>query len=193
MMMTTLEKLKARVGIAASDTADDVLLQMVIEAVSARADGECNRRFERAVDTTEEFAGDEARLRVERYPVESVSAFDVKENETDGWVRQTGVKYLIRRGCVIDLGGPLASASAVLRVTYTGGYRMPGTEGTDGTELPRDLEGAVLEQCTYWYQNRHRLGLTSVTAEGGSVQQFASLDLLPSVKAVLKRHERWVN
>jgi hypothetical protein len=54
---------------------------------------------------------------------------------------------------------------------------------TGQTPLPDEIAVACQEQVAYWYQNRHRLGLVSVAGEGGAIQQFAQLDLLPSVKA----------
>lgn len=50
-----------------------------------------------------------------------------------------------------------------------------------------------MEQVAYWYQNRHRLGLLSVPADGRTFYQLAKIDLLPQVSAVLDRYERWEN
>ena len=80
-------------------------------------------------------------------------------------------------------------------MTYTGGYILPGVAPTGNqVPLPDELELACVEQVAYWYQRRSQLGLVSVTAEGGgTVQQFQSSDLLPQVRAVLKRYERFHN
>jgi hypothetical protein len=64
----------------------------------------------------------------------------------------------VRRACVISLLTPLGIASQQARVTYTGGYVLPGaTPGAGQTALPAELEQACVEQAAYWYQNRHRL------------------------------------
>jgi len=69
---------------------------------------------------------------------------------------------------------------------------MPGTTpGTGQTALPDDLEQAAVEQVAFWFQNRHKLGLIRNRPNLGTYQQFAQLDLLPSVKTVLKHYERW--
>jgi hypothetical protein len=53
------------------------------------------------------------------------------------------------------------------------------------------LEQAAVEQAAYWFQNRDKLGLIRNRPDKGTYQQFAQLDLLLNVKAILQRHERW--
>lgn len=192
MLLAQLSTVKTRLGI--TDTTDDTLLTNFIESASARFDAECHRSLERAVNAVEEFSGDVMEIRVARYPIESVSQFHHKENETDGWQLQSDVDYLIRRGCVISLAGALGSQTQQCKVTYTGGYVLPGTTpGAGQTALPDDLEHACVEQVAYWYQNRHRLGLLSVPADGRTFYQLAKIDLLPQVESVLMKYERWEN
>lgn len=192
MMLTQLSTVKNRLGI--TDTTDDTLLTNFIKSASARFDHQCHRSFERAVNAVEEFSGDVTEIRVARYPIEAVSQFHLKDNETDGWQLQSDVDYMLRRACVISLGGALGAQTQQAKVTYTGGYVLPGTTpGAGQTALPDDLEQACVEQAAYWYQNRHRLGLLSVPADGRTFYQLAQIDLLPQVEAVLKKYERWEN
>jgi gp6-like head-tail connector protein len=192
MMLTQLSTVKNRLGI--TDTTDDTLLTNFIKSASARFESECHRLFERTVNAVEEFSGDVTDIRVARYPVESVSQFHLKDNETDGWQLQSNADYLIRRGCVIWLGSALGTQYQHAKVTYTGGYVLPpNTPGAGQTALPDDLEQTCVEQVAYWYQNRHRLGLLSVPADGRTFYQLAKIDLLPQVEAVLKKYERWEN
>ena len=192
MLLTQLNTLKSRLGI--TDTTDDTILTNLILFAGARFERECNRSFERATNTTEEFPANATEVVVARFPLESVSEFGLKTNETDGWQLQSGVEYLIRRACVISLPYALGVASQQARVTYTGGYVLPGgTPGAGQTALPADLEQACVEQCAYWYQNRHRLGLLSVPADGRTFFQLAQIDLLPQVVSVLRAYERWKN
>lgn len=190
-MITQLLTVKARLRILEAELKHDDLLTRFIEWMGARFDRECNRTFARGEGITEEFAGDDTELRLSRYPVESVASFHLKETETSGWEAQSGVDYVIRRTCVISLPASLGTWRQQLRVTYTGGYVMPGDTAGDGqTELPDDVENAAIEQVAYLFQNRDRLGLVSVSGEGGAIQNFAQLDLLPSVKATLQPHRR---
>ena len=192
MLLTQLSTVKARLGI--TDATDDTLLTNIIKFAGARFDNECHRSLERAVNAVEEFSGDVTEIRVARYPIESVSQFHLKTNETDGWQSQTDVEYVIRRACVVSLGGAFGAQTQQARVTYTGGYVLPGnTPGSGQTALPDDLEQACVEQVAYWYQSRHRLGLLSMPAEGRTFYQLAKIDLLPQVEAVLRKYERWEN
>jgi hypothetical protein len=193
-MLTQLATLKARLKIDATYLVEDDLLTNFIKLTSDRFENECNRTFARAVGATEEFNGEELEIIVANYPLEAVSAWHLKTNETEGWVAQTGVDYLIRRGSVLSLYARLGTAKQIGRVTYTGGYVLPvDTVGSGQTALPDEIQFACVEQCAYLFQNRNRLGMTAITGEGGSVQQFAQIDLLPSVKATLKAYERWLN
>src|SRR5207302_1338842 len=149
-----------------------------------------NRTLARAVNAREEFAADQLELCLSRYPIESVTKFELKEKESSGWVEQTGVEFLIRRNCVISLLSQLStlnSQPAQARITYTGGYVMPGTTpGAGQTALPDDLEQAAVEQVAYWFQNRDKLGLLRIWPHQGTYEQFAELDLLHAVQAVLR-------
>src|SRR5262249_44923173 len=127
-MLTQLSTVKTRLAITVTDYDD--LLTNAIRAVSARFDQECNRTLARTVNATHEFSADETELRPPCYPIESVTKFETKPDEATGWTEQTGIKYLLRRQCVISLPSPfciLNSAFSICRVTYTGGYVLPGT------------------------------------------------------------------
>lgn len=192
MMLTQLATVKNRLGI--TDTTDDTLLTNLIKSASGRFERECHRQFERTVNAVEEFSGDVTEIRVARFPIESVSQFHAKENETGGWLLQSGVDYLVRRACVISLASAFGTQAQQAKVTYTGGYVLPGnTPGAGETALPDELEQACVEQVAYWYQNRHRLGLLSVPADGRTFYQLAKIDLLPNVESLLASYERWEN
>lgn len=194
MHLTQLTTLKTRLGIAESDVRDDEILGNALAAVGARFEAECHRRFERSAAATYQFRADERDILVDRPPIESVTSFHLKENETTGWVLQSDIVYLIGpQANLIELSIALGTREQIAKVTFAGGYVLPGTTpGAGQTALPSDLEHAAQEQTVYWFQNRERLGLSNVSAEGGSLSQFGSLNLLPSVAAVLKKYERWL-
>src|SRR5579862_8160901 len=190
-MLTQLATVKTRLAIIVTDYDD--LLTNAIKAISARFDKECNRTLTRSTGTTEEFSSDQTEIPVPSYPIESVTRFELKSNETDGWSEQTGVEYLLRRNCVISLHSPLSSlrSPCVARVTYTGGYVLPGDTPSAGqTSLPDDLEQAAVEQVAYWFRTREKSGLIRSWPHDGTYDVFAQLDLLLDVRAVLKKYER---
>ena len=105
-MLTQLSTIKTRLALTVTD--DDDLLTNAIKAVSARFDKETNRTLSRTTTTTTyEFDADDTEILPPCYPIESVTKFELKSNETDGWSEQTGVQYLIRRpcGCLNVIGG----------------------------------------------------------------------------------------
>jgi len=83
----------------------------------------------------------------------------------------------------------LTSQPSIARITYTGGYVMPGTApGPGQTPLPDDLEQAAVEQVAFWFQKRDKLGLRTTWPSSGEYKQFADLDLLRSVSTTLAQH-----
>ena len=192
-MLTQLNTIKTRLGILLTNVTDDVILTNTLAAVSGRFERECRRAFARTANAVEEFDADDTEVSVRCYPIESIGKFELKATEREGWLEVPEVDYLARRDCVISLAEPLGTAGEAGRVTYTGGYVLPGTVAEAGqTALPADLEQAAVEQVAYWYQNRDRLGAVRFWPKGGIYEEFADIDLLPSVRAVLKHYERWV-
>jgi len=58
------------------------------------------------------------------------------------------------------------------------------------TALPDDLEQAAVEQVAYWFRNRDKTGLLRSWPHDGTFEVFVQSDLLPEVRAVLKKYER---
>src|SRR5438876_1915561 len=106
-MLTRLSTLKSRLALTVTDYVG--ILTNAIKAVSDRFDKECNRDLARTTAATHEFDANDTEILPPCYPVEAVTKFELKTNETDGWTEQTGVQYLIRRQCVISLSSPLST------------------------------------------------------------------------------------
>src|SRR5580765_20282 len=109
-MLTELATIKARLELDPFDTAYDPLLLRAIVAVSARLDCETNRCLARTENATYEFPARDTDILVPCYPIESVSKFELKCSETEGWVEQPDVEFLVARNCVIVLPLPLKAA-----------------------------------------------------------------------------------
>ena len=199
-MLTQLTTVKARLSLAPLDTTFDALLTGAIAAISARFDQETNRTLARTVDATFEFAADVSEFVVPCYPIESVTKFEVKSSEAGGWIEQPGIEYLLLRGGVIRLAAPLENpqltasntrSPSAARITYTGGYLLPGSPDIlSATRLPAELEHAAIEQTTFWFQTKDKLGVIRQWPTGGGYVQFADPDLLPSARAILKGYRR---
>ncbi|HEV2210973.1 MAG TPA: hypothetical protein VG167_19545 [Verrucomicrobiae bacterium] len=198
-MLTQLSTVKARLGIAATEPSYDTLLTQAIEALGARFDRECNRVFGRTENATFEFPARQTEVSPPCYPIESVSKFELKTSEQEGWqLVDPSPAYLIRAGCVISLGQLPSSLNhqfSTCRLTYTGGYYLPDDPGyplaTLQYQLPPDLQQAVVEQITYWFQIRDKLGLVRYWPKDAAYEQFADPDLLPGTRAILTKYRRW--
>src|SRR5215471_12251479 len=150
-MLTQLATIKTRLGIDPTDVTNDDALTFSIEAVSARFDRECKRTFARTVDAIHEFEPSDLELSPPCYPIESVTRFELITSDEEGWVEQPDVRFILRRKCVIALGSRLGALPQFGRVTYTGGYVLPGnTIGAGQTALPADLESAAIETVAFW-------------------------------------------
>lgn len=197
-MLCELLTLKTRLKIAEADVVDDAVLTAFIEAVSGRFDKETNRTLAYSASATYDFRGDEMDVAVDRYPIVSVTSFALKTTETAGFVTQTVTDYVVNETrSIVELAAPLGTSREIGRVTFAGGYVMPGTTpGAGQTALPDEIEQACVEQCVYFYQNKDRLGLSNISGSGGSIAKdpvsvVSPLSLLPSVLAVLKKYERF--
>ena len=77
-------------------------------------------------------------------------------------------------------------------MTYTGGYVLPGDTPAPGqTPLPDDIEQGCIEQVAYWFRNKDKSGLIRSWPHQGTYEVFMQTDLLPEVRAVLKKYERY--
>ncbi len=196
-MLSQLSTLKTRLAILDTDPQYDDLLTNTLEALSARFDQETNRTLARTINATFEFDPTDNEICVPVYPIESVSKFELKTTEAEGWVEQANIDYLIRRACIISLPITLDAPRSTLtpsvaRVTYTGGYVLPGNTPSPGqTPLPSDLEQACIEQAAAWFLRREMVGLDTSWPKGGILQRFSKLDLLLPVKRVLDTYRRW--
>ena len=195
-MLTQLSTVKSRLQILDTDTTYDALLTSAIEAISARFDKETNRTLARTENATDEFDSGDTEVSVSCYPIETVTKFETKTTEAEGWIEHPAPDYLIRQACVISLSSPFSSSfrtpHSALRITYTGGYVLPGTTPTEvQTPLPSDVEHAAIEQIAFWFINREKQGIKTNWPKDSVYQQFATQDLLASVTAVLEKHRRW--
>lgn len=192
--LAQLSAIKARLGL--TDATDDTLLTNFIALISGLFEQKLRRKLDRQANVAEEFDAHSTELRVQRYPLEAVASFHLKTDETEGWVAQTDVEYLIRASsqgvpCVVTLATPIGDALQRIKITYTGGYVLPGTSpGAGQTALPSEIEQACIEQVAWLYQNRERAGANSVSGEGAALSLRPD-DLLPQVRETLRPYERW--
>lgn len=192
-MLTQLSTVRSRLAIDPADTTPDALLTRFIEAITTIFDHHCNRTLARTVGATEEFPADSTVILPACYPIETVGNFELKTTEIAGWILQNPPNYIIRQHCVIYLDVPFGNSRQQARVTYTGGYVMPGSvPGAGQTPLPADIEHAAVEQVAAWYLHRNKIGLIKDMPSGGIYQQYTALPLLSLTQLTIAKHERWI-
>jgi hypothetical protein len=191
-VLTQLATVKKRVGVADADVTNDAQLTLLIAAVGERFARETGRKLARTVGFQQEFCACCERIGLELYPVEAVTKLEVKCTEAQGWIEVPLTEILVVRSCIVDMRSRLGSTREIGRVTYTGGYVLPGTAVDAGqTALPKDLEWAATEQCAHWWLWRDKVGLYRHSLAGGLEIELRPNELLPQVLGTLKRYERF--
>jgi len=196
--LCTLADIKDRLGIGVDNTEYDSMLNRIILGLEDVFNGETGRKLLMTnADVTEYHTGSGRYLQLERYPVISITS--VRESalytfgdesaltaDTDYRLVRDGKNGIIHR-----IGFKWSEFDDAIQVIYRGGYcgadEMPG-EGEHA--LPADLREAAILQASFIYKRRNDIGLSSVSAEGGSISKFSAMDLLPLVKETLNRYRR---
>lgn len=191
-LLARLTDLRERLGI--EDSVDDTLLTRLLNAFGEHAEKLCNRKFARSASAVVYFDATATELLVDRFPIESLTTWALREAGSETWTTQTDIATTRddASGVITFVDGPLGTSRDNARLTFAGGYVLPGgTVGSGQTALPKDIEHAAVEQCAHWYRQRDRLGLSGVSGDG-SVSLPPSLHLLASVEEILKPYRRLV-
>lgn len=162
---TTLDEVKTFLGIAG--TADDDLLEALIDNASSFIDNDCRRRlkatdYDSAVTADQEncwYDGDASRILILRqYPVNSVSSLVVSGATIDAasvtdYYGSTGYVIYQSRGHLF-YGSGFAAGIKNVRVSYNAGYATDSREWYELRQLCQSLVGWV-------FNNRSHLGFKS--------------------------------
>lgn len=171
----------------------------------------CNRRFTRLVGDQFETNADRLVIILPRYPIETITAVEVRSQISQGWQDQGNPDDLLfnRRDSagIVDLGGWLGGRYQRLRFTYTGGYWFETLEPTDvgypstmpagANPLPGDLKMAWLQQCVEVWKMRPKLGVPVTAApldartQALLARSLDALPLTPEVQNLLRVYTRY--
>jgi hypothetical protein len=190
----TLSDIKERLGLA--DTANDVALTRIIEGIGSLFDSYTGRSLIiTAADITEYYTGCGPSLQIRRFPIVSITStkesIDYKFGDDSFLVVNTDYRIITggRFGIIQRLWTNWLDLPDSIEVIYRGGYCSADVVPGEGeTALPSDLREAAIEQATFLWKRKDDLGLSSVSAEGGSINKFSDMDLLPMVKRILDRY-----
>lgn len=176
-----------------SGTDDDATITAVGLGVAGLIEGYCGRAFQRTVGAADVFAADRAQFLLSRFPVESVSKFELKSTEAAGFVEQTLATYpraIDLANGIVTLSGDAGDYFEQLRITYTGGYWWDTSEDSSGslpsgaTALPKALQLAWLMQCQHVWSALDKVGAALAEAPGKATA-LDTLKLSPAVEQML--------
>ncbi len=192
----TTDDVKTRLGLSGSKY--DVMITAIVVGLTGRFDAFCGRTLlQTAADVTDYYTGGCPYLQLNRYPVISITSvkeawdrdFDNADALTandDYWQMNGGKNGIIYRNLS---RWPIRPDS--IKVIYRGGYAAAGEEpGSSEIALPAEIREAALQQASLIYKRRDDIGLSAVGFEGGSMNKFQAMKLLPDVEEVLKQYRR---
>jgi hypothetical protein len=185
-------------GLAATSKFDAVIAA-IGKGSAATFERYCNRRFGRVVGAQDSFSGDRTTFCLSRFPVESITTVEIRDDMVAGWQAQTVNDVILQRDdpCgLIQFGFVVGIQWTQVRITYTGGYWYDTTEDASGVQpvgsslLPHDLKLAWLLQCQEIWNSRDKLG-TGIAQKPTDQPKMDGLDLIPQVKSILQGFKRY--
>ncbi len=192
-----LSDVRDRIGVEATDTANDDAIRGIIRGVSALFDQVTNRTLLlNASDATETLIPSGDMIHLKRYPIVSVTsvkeALDYDFAAATALTVNTAYRVMNQRGVIFRLSIDWLKKHDSVQVVYKGGYVAPGdTPAASETALPGELREAAIMQSQFILKRRDDIGQTSHSNTGFSVTTFSPMNLLPMVRAILKKHKRW--
>ena len=192
----TLTDVKDRLGL--TDTEYDTMINRLIAGLETIFENYTRRKLlVSAVDVTEYFSGCGSLLLLNRWPVVSITsvklAYDYDFDSADALVENTELRQVAagKNGIIHRINMSWPENPDTIQVIYRGGYCSAGqTPGEGEFALPADLREAAIEQASFLFKRKDDIGLSSVSAEGGSISKFSAMDLLPMVKKILDNYKK---
>ena len=193
----TLADVKDRLGLSGTD--NDVLINRIISGLEATFDNETMRQLLlNAVDETLNWTGSGGkRIILPRYPIVSITSIkesvDYDFDNTDALVEDTDYRVKYDDGIIYRINGKWLTQEDGIEIQYRGGFVSAGqTAGEDETPMPNDLREAAIQQASFILKRRNDIGLTAVSSQGGSINSFSAMDLLPLVRQTLDNNKRLI-
>jgi hypothetical protein len=165
--------------------------------VAKSFDQYCNRKFKRSTAHIDQFTGDRDHWYLGATPVESITSFQTKSDETVGWETQTGAWTNLQTDSGrLWFGGSQWNEEYLVRVNYTGGYWYDATDTqtdtipANATALPKDIELAWKIQCQHLWNMRDKIGV-ALSSGPGEASKLNDYDLIPDVRRILNAYVRY--
>jgi len=197
MSICTLADIKDRIGIPTANTDNDATINTIISSLAAIFDTFTGRNLIVSAAVTEYYTCYTNQLKLKRYPVAQITsikeAYDYDFDSKDALTANIDYRLINSgaKGIICRLYGTWSMFPDSVQVIYRGGYAAAGaTPGTGETALPADLREAAIEQASFIYKRRNDIGLTAQSFDGGSIDKFSAMKLLPMAKDILDSYRR---
>jgi len=158
----------------------------------------CNRKLARVENDVALFPADRVSFVLPRFPVEAVSAAELKQTDAAGFepLSLANLSTSLESGVLYtNNGADVGPYSAQVRITYTGGFWWDDTEDSIGempdgaTALLEDIRQAWLLQCQAVWGQRDKIG-QNIADKPGAESPLQKIELLAGVKEMLRPHIR---
>jgi len=196
--LCTLSDIKTRLAI--TDTSHDAQLESIRSSVSSIFDAHCKRTLlAPAADVTEYYTQASRFIQLNRWPVISITSIrialdwdfinaDALTANTDYRLMQQG-----KNGHLMHLYNNWYGDKYpdCVEVIYKGGYCAAAVIPATGQfALPADIREAAIMQSSFIFQKRDSIAVKSTSFNGGSMDTFSPMELLPMVKEILSHYMR---
>lgn len=177
-MLTSLANVKEYLGIAADDTADDVLLTRLINAASTAIEQYCSRTFASATYTETRDGTGTRKMTLFNFPVTAVASLTIDGKTIPVRPSPTAYGFTFDDYLIKLTGYEFTEGVDNVQVTYTAGL----------ASTPYDIEQACVEAVSLRYKAKDRLGVTSKSLAGESIS-FTNDDFPDYVTRVLDQYK----
>jgi len=192
----TLADVKDRLGI--TDTENDQVINRIIIGLEEIFNGETSRKFiATAANVTEYYTGEGSLLQLNHYPIISITSvkesYDYDFASVEALTENTHYRKIAEgnNGILYRNYSFWPVIPDAIQVVYRGGYCSAGqTPGSGEFAMPADLREAAILQSTFIFKRRDDIGLSGVSSQGGSINKFSNMELLPMVESILKKYRR---
>lgn len=182
----------------------DQKLLLVGRGIAAQIEQYCGRKFARVVAATYVTSGDKTRIVLDRYPIESITKVEMRDDLATGWVDQGAVNNVLfnlrEEAGIIQFAGALGGGLSRIRITFIGGYFFETAEPTDSgyptvqpagsAALTDELRFAWLMQCQHVWAQMDKLG-TAIAEKPTSDSPMLKLQWLPEVEDIIRDYRRF--
>ena len=197
MNLTTLESVARLLELDLGEMDADTKAQIEagIAEVSARAEGFCNRTFQREERVSYHHGGGRY-LYLNEVPVQEIKEILYSFS----WEWEAAMVYSPSDYALISPKSGMVGFKWIywpagqysLRVTYTGGFDAVPADGQNPpagyVPIPADLDGAICRQVVYEWRRRNDVGIRSVSLPDGTINKMDAGEWLEPVEKTLKRY-----